>query len=354
MSEQHSERKSGMNDKFRLALIGAGQIGAQSHLPAVLSCADVDLVAIVDAAPGRAAKLARDYGLTIATFTDLEPGIEHADGAIVSTPDHTHCAVATRCLELGIHVLVEKPMTATYAEAAALAALARKTGLTAMVGYVTRHDATVRLLKKLLDQRHFGRVNRFAYQFGTNGGWAPLSGYRTGSEGRDGGVGVLGVTGSHFLDRMLWFWGYPAELQHYDDGVKGPEANCVSRFRYEGPMHGTVRCSKTARLPGGLVLDTEAGRVIHADAEETGLILLPKENPDIRYVLQPRNYRPDPNHDNFRAQVIDFVTACRTGAGFGCNFAQGAESMRLIADLYSKRQPLAQDWYASPDVGGAQ
>jgi len=351
--ERYPERRTGMSVKFRMVLIGAGQIGAQSHLPAILACRDVDLVAIVDSAPGRAAKLVRDYGLSTPAFSDLEPALERADGAIVSTPNDTHHAVASRCLEVGVHVLVEKPMTLTYAEALELTELARKTELTAMVGYVTRHDATVRLLKTLLDQRHFGRVNHFAYQFGTTGGWEPLSGYRAGPEGRGGGGGVLAVTGSHFLDRMLWFWGYPLDVQYFHDGARGPEANCVARFRYEGPMHGTLRCSKTASLPGGLVLDTEAGRIVHSDADRDGLVLLPKENPDLRYVLQPRNHRAGRQQNTFLAQVADFVTACSTGAGFGCDFVHGAESMRLMEDLYSRRRLLTQDWYTSSELGGA-
>jgi predicted dehydrogenase len=332
-----------------MILIGAGRIASQSHLPAVLACKGVELTAIVEPTPGRAAKLAREHGLSIQVFSDLEPALEHADGAIVATPIETHHEIATRCLMRGVHVLVEKPMTSTYVEALTLAELAGNTGLKAMVGYATRHRSSVRLLKTLLDQQHFGRVSHFAYQFGTIGGWAPLAGYRSDVRGR--GAGVLAISGSHFLDRMLWFWGYPLDMTYLDDGAKGHEANCVAKFQFEGGMRGTLRCSKTASLPGGLVLDTEMGRVVLADVDEADIILLPEGNQHLQYVLKTQDQSASPIRDPFLAQISDFVSACRNGDGFGCDFHQGAASMRLIEDLYSRRQPLMQDWYSALDSG---
>ncbi len=100
------------------------------------------------------------------------------------------------------------------------AALARETeaaqaavlrGTVAAPGYVTRFRPNLRLLKSLLDQGYFGRVTRFVHQFGTAGGWAPLSGYNLARSATGGGV--LMVTGTHFLDRMLWFWGMPNEVR---------------------------------------------------------------------------------------------------------------------------------------------
>jgi predicted dehydrogenase len=332
-----------------MIMIGAGRIASVSHLPAVLACVGVDLVAIVDSMPGRAAKLAREHGLLVQTFSDLEPALERADGAIVATPSDTHCDIATRCLMRGIHVLIEKPMTSTYAEALKLSELARNTGLKAMVGYVTRHLCNGRLMKTLLDQKHFGRVRHFAYQFGTNGGWAPLAGYRLDGSGR--GVGVLAISASHFLDRMLWFWGYPIKMTYLDDGANGPEANCVAQFQFEGGMYGTLRCSKTADLPGGLVLDTEMGRVVLPEGEDAEIVLLPHNNEHLQYVLTTRGQDPSLERDPFLAQISDFVSACKTGECFGCDFNQGAESMRLMEDLYSRRQLLMRDWYSSIDSG---
>lgn len=335
-----------MSDRFRIVLIGAGRIASQSHLPAVLACDKARLAAIVDPTPGRAARLAREYGLSLPVFPGLEAALELADGAIVATPNETHYEIAAACLKRGVHVLVEKPMTSTYADALRLSELAASRRLTALVGYVTRHRHNVRFMKSLLDQRHFGRIRSFSYQFGTNGGWAPLAGYKADSGGRGG---VLAISASHFLDRMLWFWGYPAGMTYLDDGALGPEANCVARFEFEGGMRGFLRCSKTAALPGGLVLDTEMGHVVLAESDLAEITLLPEGNPALQYVLNPRDARGSAETDPFTAQVSDFVTACRARRGFGCDLQQGAMSIRLMEDLYSRRQPLLQDWYAAAD-----
>ena len=343
---------STVNGRFRMILVGAGRIASQSHLPAVLACKGVDLVAIVDSTPGRAARVAREYGLSVGTFSDLEPALERASGAIVATPNDTHHEITTRCLMRGVHVLVEKPMTSSHAEALTLSELARSTGLRAMVGYVTRYRRNVRFMKTLLDGKYFGRVRHFAYQFGTTGGWAPLAGYRSDTGGR--GAGVLAISASHFLDRMLWFWGYPVDMTYSDDGVSGPETNCVAKFQFEGGMHGTLRCSKSVSLPGGLVLETEMGRVVLPEVADADVVLLPHEDQHIQHMLRARDQRTSLDREPFLAQISDFVSACRTGDAFGCNFSQGAESMRLIEALYSRRQPLLKDWYACLDSGEAR
>jgi len=241
-------------------------------------------------------------------------------------------------------VLVEKPMTSTYAEALDVCEIARESGLQAMVGYVTRHRRNVRLMKALLQRGYFGRIRRFAYQFGTNGGWAPLAGYASEAGGRR--AGVLAVSGSHFLDRMLWLWGYPKEMVYADDGENGLEANCTADFTFDGGLQGSVRCSKTAELPGGLVLDTERGCVILRE-DDSDIMLLPDGEEGLRWELKSENHGAAPRSDAFVEQVFDFVAACTTGQSFGCDFRQGATSMRLIEDLYARRQPLAQDWYGA-------
>src|SRR3989475_12590853 len=229
---------------------------------------------------------AREYWLAVQIFADINLALEVTDVAIVASPNSSHHEITTRCLTRVVHVLVEKPMTSAYAEALTLSELARNTGFKAMVGYVTRHRRNVRLMKTLLDQKHFGHVSNFAYQFGTIGGWAPLAGYKSDAGGR--GAGVLAISASHFLDRMLWFWGYPLDMTYLDDGSKGPEANCVAKFQFEAGMHGTLRCSKTASLPGGLVLDTEMGRVGLTEADDADNVLLPNEDRHLQYVLKSR------------------------------------------------------------------
>lgn len=218
-----------------------------------------------------------------------------------------------------------------------------------MVGYVTRYRRNVRLLKFLLEEKYFGQVHRFAYQFGTNGGWAPFAGYAANSGRRR--AGVLAISGSHFLDRMLWFWGYPVEMAYVDDGENGPEANCVATFRFAGGLTGSLRCSKTAVLPGGLVLDTDIGCVVLPEDDQADILFLPSRSQHLKCSLRSLDATGDLETDPFLSQISDFVSVCRTGRSFGCDALQGAASIRLIEDLYARRQTLRQDWYSPRDKG---
>lgn len=235
-----------MNGALRVLLVGAGRIAVQSHLPSILASPSARLAGIVDTTPERAAHLAQSYGLSVQISSRLDDMLGRADCAIIATPNHTHYELAAQCVAHGIPALIEKPMATSLAEASMLLELSEQRKVVLGVAYVNRFSAHAKLLRRLLAASHFGAVRRFAYQSGAQGGWAPYSGYTTGN-GRTGGV--LSVTGSHFLDRVLWFWGYPSQTEYADDAAGGPEANCVARVAYTNGFHGTIRCSKTANLP---------------------------------------------------------------------------------------------------------
>src|SRR5689334_12055045 len=90
--------------RFRLGLVGAGLITENSHLPAALASTMVEVVAIVDPAVERAAQLARAYGITPRIAPRVEAVLGSMDGAIIATPNPTHCAIALACLERNVSV----------------------------------------------------------------------------------------------------------------------------------------------------------------------------------------------------------------------------------------------------------
>ena len=334
-----------MPQDFRLALIGAGLITESAHLPAALASTRVTVEAIVDPVADRAVALAHKFGIRPRIVTDIGAVAQDIDGAVIATPNHTHKEIALRCLDAGIPVLVEKPLASTRADGLAVVSATERAGKVLAVGYCSRFRRNVTLLKELLDGAFFGRVRSFYHQFGTAGGWAPASGYILNRESVGGGV--LVITGTHFLDRMLNFWGYPDGVRLADDSAGGPEANAVASFRYdrEGgePMEGKARYSKTTALPGGLVLDTDAGIVTVADTDEAEIVLRPRSRPELREVIGDGSKQPD--QDVFLLQLEDFVAACREGRAPRVTGREGLESLRLLAELYGNRVQLIDRWY---------
>src|SRR5690349_19120607 len=101
-----------MTAKARIAVIGAGWWATYAHIPAVLGNPSAELVAACDADALRLQAAAKAYHIG-QTYTDCGEMLAHErlDGAVIATPHATHYRIARDCLEHGLHVVVEKPMT---------------------------------------------------------------------------------------------------------------------------------------------------------------------------------------------------------------------------------------------------
>ena len=132
----------------RLALIGAGTIGKR-HLEAIASTPAARLVAIADPVAEN-----RDLaaGCGAEGFADFDAMLDaiRPDGVIVATPTEHHLAPAAAALRTGAHVLVEKPITATLAEADTLTALSAETGRHVLVGHHRRYYPVVEKARDLV------------------------------------------------------------------------------------------------------------------------------------------------------------------------------------------------------------
>ncbi|PYV39915.1 MAG: hypothetical protein DMG06_21805 [Acidobacteria bacterium] len=331
-----------MTTRFRLALVGAGLITQEAHLPAALVSDKVEVAALIDPVVERARSLARSYGISPRIAESVTEAFGYIDGAVIATPNHTHKDIAVACLEAGVATLIEKPLASSLADGEAIVAAAQKTGAPVAVGYSTRFRDNIVLLKDLLAQSYFGQIRRFLHQFGTAGGWAPLSAYNLKRDASGGGV--LVVTGTHFLDRMLHFWGYPSRVALEDDSLGGPEANCQAHFHYTQGFDGMARYSKTFRLPGGTAIETDRGVVLLRDTDEAEIVFYPRESQNVAQVIQRRE-RPAAAPSVFQLQIEDFVDACLTHQSPRVDASQGLLSLKLLDDLYQHRSSYNQDWY---------
>src|SRR5205085_1104760 len=142
--------------RYRGALIGAGGIARQSHLPALRSAplrGRVDVVAVVDTAlavpPVDGIPLLRDR----AALSDLAP----LDFIDICTPTASHLELIVWGLEQGYHVVCEKPVALTRAEAARIAAAARASGRIVMPCHQYRYNPVWLRVKEWLAAGAIGR-----------------------------------------------------------------------------------------------------------------------------------------------------------------------------------------------------
>jgi predicted dehydrogenase len=144
---------------MRTAVVGCGHFG-RYHAEKYVALTDAQLVAVVDRDAERARELGSRLGaLALGDVGELEGRV---DAASVVVPIEQHFAVASRLLEAGLHVLVEKPIAATLDEASRLIALAEQRERVLQVGHLERFNAALLALEDVLGEPLFVESHRLA------------------------------------------------------------------------------------------------------------------------------------------------------------------------------------------------
>jgi predicted dehydrogenase len=143
--------------RLRVAVVGVGDFG-RNHARVYRQIEDAELVGVVDADAGRARKVAEEFSTS--ALPDIESLRGKVDAASVAVPTMHHAQIGCRLLELGIDVLVEKPMAASVAEADRLIETARRHNRVLQVGHLERFNPAVRAVAGLVQQPLYFEVHR--------------------------------------------------------------------------------------------------------------------------------------------------------------------------------------------------
>jgi predicted dehydrogenase len=190
--------------KLKLGIVGTGGM-AHAHANSFKAIDHVELTSCLDVVPGRAEEFAKKFGIKT-TARNLDELLERVDAVTVVTPDRFHVAPSLAALRAGKHLLCEKPLAVTLAEARKVANAAKKAKVIHMINFSYRASSAfqegIKLVRagKLGAMRH---VHSFYLQtwLSSNvwGGWtkeASLWRLQTAA----GSGGVLGDIGCHILD----------------------------------------------------------------------------------------------------------------------------------------------------------
>ena len=148
---------AGDSKKIRVAVVGTGEFG-RNHARVYGELDGAELVGVFDENPERAAAVAAEFQTPV--LTRLEELLGRADAASVAVPTVAHAEVGCRLLEMGLDVLVEKPMAVNLAEADALLKAAKKNGRILQVGHVERFNPAVTAVEPILNRPLFFEVHR--------------------------------------------------------------------------------------------------------------------------------------------------------------------------------------------------
>jgi predicted dehydrogenase len=148
-----------------IGVIGVGSLGYH-HARILSTLPGARLAGIFDIDALRAGQVAAELGTH--AFPSLEALLDGVEAAIVSVPTSAHAEVATVALGRGIHLLIEKPLARTLAEADAILAAAERSGALVATGHVERFNAALRGCEPYLDEPRFIETHRLS-PFGPRG-----------------------------------------------------------------------------------------------------------------------------------------------------------------------------------------
>lgn len=335
--------------KVRLGLIGLGNIG--QHHANYLSAGKVNRAELVAVSDAVAAKL--DKFKPLKTFTDGEELIRSGlvDAVIIATPHYQHTTLGIAALQQGLHVMVEKPISAHKADAERLIATHQKNPKLIFAGmFQLRAEPRYLKIQKLIRSGELGQIVRMSWimtdWFRTEAYYAS-GGWRATWKGEGGGVLLNQCL--HNLDVMQWLLGMPARVRAFcqlgrfhDIEV---EDNVSAYAEYANGATGTF-VSSTGEAPGTNRFEIAGtrGKVVlendrlHFTRNESDMLQFSKSaklgfaKPEVWHVELPFENAPH----GHAILMQNFVNAILDGEALIAPGAEGIHSVELAnVMLYS-------------------
>ncbi|MHC4873510.1 MAG: Gfo/Idh/MocA family protein [Planctomycetota bacterium] len=195
---------------MKFVLIGSGNI-ANTYVNAVKNMDNAEIVGVISRSIDRAKKYADENSLGEAAVS-LKEIKSDFDAVLVATPNGSHHAGAIAAAEAGKHALVEKPLDITTANIDKMISACKNAGVKLGVTYQRRLSKNNMAIKKLLDEKAFGKIYAVdlplklyrGQDYYDSGAWR-------GTFEFDGG-GPFMQQGSHDIDLLGWFFGMPKKV----------------------------------------------------------------------------------------------------------------------------------------------
>ena len=152
-----------MSKPLRVAVVGTGSLGkehARIYAELAASSNALELTGVYDANTSAAEKVGAKCRTQVAS--NIEALAQNADALSIVTPTNTHFDIARQLLSTGKHLLIEKPMTETSAQAAELVDLAQRHGLILQVGHIERFNPTFRYMESVATEPRFIEAHRLS------------------------------------------------------------------------------------------------------------------------------------------------------------------------------------------------
>jgi predicted dehydrogenase len=250
-----------MTDKLRFGIIGCGRI-APRHADSLRDL-DATVVSFADVIESRAAKFAKDFGATICGDYRRILADKTIDVVNICTPSGMHADMTVAALDAGKHVIVEKPIALTLADADRMLAAAKRNQRKLCVVLQNRYNPPMLEIRRVVDE---GRLGKLLLGNATVRWYRPQEYYEDGWHGTwsmDGGA--LMNQSIHHIDALQWLMGdvesvfaYTATLAHTMEA----EDTGVAVLRFKSGAIGSIEGSTITypeNLEGSVAIFGEHG-----------------------------------------------------------------------------------------------
>ena len=304
-----------MVEQIRTGVIGVGSFGA-NHAAKYSSLESSRFVAVADKDEGRSREIAEKYG--VRPFTDFRDLVGTVDAVSIAVPTAQHYEVARFCLENGIHVLVEKPISNRPEHGYALSDLAESNARVLQVGHIERFSPAFEALQQIVKRPVYIESNRISI-----------------FTGRGTDVNVILDLMIHDIELIMALVDSPVESV---DAVGAPvvsqnediastrvlfENGCVANITASRISHKVERLMRIFQPNEYTVADMQKRKIVRflnkADGKPTSLL-------DIEQIEQSIG-----QWDNLEREIDSFLTAVADGSEPVVTGRQGSDALRVAS-----------------------
>ena len=323
----------------KVGIIGCGGIANGKHMPSLAQVENVQMVAFCDIMPERAEKAAKEYGTPDAkVYTDYKELLKNEAVEVVHvlTPNREHADMTVDALYAGKHVMCEKPMAKTAADAKRMVEAAKKTGKKLTIGYQHRQKPESQYAKAYIDTGALGEIyyaNCLAIRRRGTPNWGVFL-----DEDAQGGGPIIDIA-THSLDLTLYLMNnYEPELVvgKTHKALEHPEAGNIWGDKGVSTTPLEEAACAFIRMKNGATILLETSWALNTDepVQEGSCVLCGS-----KAGLSLKNNKLKINKIELDRQV---VTDVNTAAG-GVAFYDGAQKTPAATEAYNWIKCIVED-----------
>ena len=318
---------------IRLGIMSFAHLHAEAYVQNIRALPNAELVGAADEDTARGDHFARSLGVRV------WPGYEelmaqHLDGVIVCTENARHRAAVEIAVRAGLHVLCEKPLATTLADAQVMLEASRKAGVQLMIAFPMRFSAPMLEARRALDENRLGEISCCV---ATNQGQNPRRHRAWFVDKRLAGGGAVMDHTAHLVDALRWFLRsevaevYAQTTGLLPGGSSDVETGGLILLTFVNGVFATIDCSwsRPASYPawGGLSMDFIGQRgVLRVDAFRQNLTIYPEQSSSMQW-----QYWGSDANQGMMAEFVSAIEQQRTSVVTGID---GVRALEVIVAAY--------------------